>query len=384
MMISKIQMQTIVEEIEKIIHRHINIMDKTGIIIASTDPQRIGTVHEAARILIQKNLPELEISDLPHYEGSRHGINLPIVIQEEVVGVVGITGRLEEVRDLGAVIQKMTEILIMEASQKEQTQLYKRACQTFICRWLFEDSEDDQLELNGKILGIDTELSRIAAVIKPCPIKEDGQDALLAQKLQSSLSDIAASIIQSTPQRNTISVTIGTQLLLLCHTNQYSVAAAMCEQISRRFRELHSALLAVGIGTVGTNRKEIARSCHEAERACYLSANTHGNMIRHYAESELSLLLTSLSPEYKTDFINKIFCGIKGDELRQWMLLLRVFFDSNGSIQMSADQLYIHKNTLQYRLNKLKQKTGYDPRIYSDAFTLNGALILYEALNQVH
>lgn len=91
MIIPRKQMQNIVEELEDTIQKNINIMDETGCIIASSDMSRIGTYHSGAQRVINQSLSELVISEEDNYAGAKNGINLPIIIENEIVGVVGIT-----------------------------------------------------------------------------------------------------------------------------------------------------------------------------------------------------------------------------------------------------------------------------------------------------
>lgn len=123
MIISKRKMQKIAEEIGGIIHKNVNIMDEKGVIIASTDEERIGIEHEAAKKVIAEKLDQLVVGEEGGYAGSKSGINLPIQIKDEIVGVVGITGTEEEVSILGDVIKKMTEILIVEEQRDSQKKM---------------------------------------------------------------------------------------------------------------------------------------------------------------------------------------------------------------------------------------------------------------------
>ena len=91
MYISKLTAQEIVEEIGREIGEHINLMDETGVIIASTDFKRIGNTHEGARKIIREGLPELYITRDMENEMTKMGINLPLIVDDVVVGVVGIT-----------------------------------------------------------------------------------------------------------------------------------------------------------------------------------------------------------------------------------------------------------------------------------------------------
>lgn len=76
----------IVESMKKIINQDINYIDTDGMIIASTNKNRVGTFHGGAkRVLTTKS--ELIISFDDQYEGTKQGINLPVFFQNDIVGV---------------------------------------------------------------------------------------------------------------------------------------------------------------------------------------------------------------------------------------------------------------------------------------------------------
>ena len=59
------------------------------------------------------------------------------------------------------------------------------------------------------------------------------------------------------------------------------------------------------------------------------------------------------------------------------------FFDNNLNISETARQLYIHRNTLVYRLDKLQKSTGLDLRTFDDAITFKIALMVVKYMNYV-
>jgi carbohydrate diacid regulator len=120
MPIAKTFAMQIVEEISGIIHQHINFIDEHGIIIASTDPSRIDSVHMGAKRLIDEGLTQLIIASDHEYPGSRKGINLPITVDEKIVGVIGITGEPQDVAKFGEIIRKFTEMTIRDVTLREQ------------------------------------------------------------------------------------------------------------------------------------------------------------------------------------------------------------------------------------------------------------------------
>ena len=66
------------------------------------------------------------------------------------------------------------------------------------------------------------------------------------------------------------------------------------------------------------------------------------------------------------------------DEVKEYMSLLKAYYKEQGSIQAVSDSLYIHKNTLQYRIGKLKELTGYDVRKPSENPALYMAYLIMQ------
>ena len=79
----------------------------------------------------------------------------------------------------------------------------------------------------------------------------------------------------------------------------------------------------------------------------------------------------------KEEYLRKVFRGCTYEELRRWIGLLEAYFAAEGSIQAAADALYIHKNTLQYRLKRLEELTGYDVRLVSQSTVFYMAMLFF-------
>ena len=128
----------IVTEISDIIGQHVNMMDEHGYIIASTDSERIGTFHEGAATLIENKLEELIIDSDTKFGGSRKGINLPLILNDRIAGVLGVTGEYKEVMKYGQIIKKMTETMMQENAQQEQKKIDDRIHSRFLDEWVLE------------------------------------------------------------------------------------------------------------------------------------------------------------------------------------------------------------------------------------------------------
>lgn len=92
---------------------NINIINEYGEIIASGDSKRVGKTHSGALEVIEKrmSLPYFDFID-NDTESSKPGINMPLFFNDEVIGVVGVTGNPEEINIIANMVKMTTEILI--------------------------------------------------------------------------------------------------------------------------------------------------------------------------------------------------------------------------------------------------------------------------------
>lgn len=105
--------QRVVDMVTTRLDRHVNVMDEHGVIIASSDPARVGTLHHAAAQVVAEGravtvtVPEAGSSDRP-------GVNEPLVIDGRLCGVVGVTGDPREVGQLATVVALGVQLLLAQ------------------------------------------------------------------------------------------------------------------------------------------------------------------------------------------------------------------------------------------------------------------------------
>ncbi|MDW8571891.1 sugar diacid recognition domain-containing protein [Staphylococcus shinii] len=105
----------IVEETAKRTKSNINIMNFNGKIIASFDKSRIGSIHEGARQVLERGKTViLTQEDCEKLQGTQPGINLPIIFQDEIVGVIGITGDPKALLYVADLVKMSTELLLYQ------------------------------------------------------------------------------------------------------------------------------------------------------------------------------------------------------------------------------------------------------------------------------
>lgn len=113
MMLSKQLACQIVEAVHAVVGNDINLINSSGIIIGSTNQQRIGTFHEAGYEVVKTGVP-ISVEEGHRFQGALNGINYPIFLEETPIAAIGITGNPEELKRFGFLITKITEVFLKE------------------------------------------------------------------------------------------------------------------------------------------------------------------------------------------------------------------------------------------------------------------------------
>lgn len=363
MNISKQNAMQIVTEISDIIGQHVNMMDERGKIIASTNPNRIGAFHEGAMRLISEQMEELVVWNDDQYLGARKGVNLPILLDGEITGVVGVTGEHDEVIKYGQIIKKMAEILIRDNELASQKKIDDRIRARFLDEWLFEDTviHSPQLIERGVRLGIDITIPRRVLVAEI-----DGLRGISDNPEGQRMIDNVNKTVRQMMERKPDHVFSKTASLMICLVPDCDTPRmrSLAEEIQQQVRQRYGVSVLIGIDT----RCQILHNAYlRAKKALNICSASRGNLIASYDDLGLEIFIDEISQSAKTEFLHRVFRGFSEEEITVWVRLLQTYFNADGSIERASEQLFIHKNTLQYKLRKLAEQTGYDPRRPSDA-----------------
>ncbi|MBQ8052601.1 MAG: helix-turn-helix domain-containing protein [Lachnospiraceae bacterium] len=131
-------------------------------------------------------------------------------------------------------------------------------------------------------------------------------------------------------------------------------------------------------GTIAEELKELSRSYKEARMAMDVGRIFYaGKRVISYNELGIGRLIYQLPPSLCKMFIQEIFASEEMTEFDQEILTtIGTFFDNNLNVSETARQLFVHRNTLVYRIEKLQKSTGLDIRTFDDAMTLKIALMV--------
>ncbi|MCR5116273.1 MAG: helix-turn-helix domain-containing protein [Lachnospiraceae bacterium] len=134
----------------------------------------------------------------------------------------------------------------------------------------------------------------------------------------------------------------------------------------------------VAYGSAVGEIKEVSRSYKEAKMAMDVGKIffTEREIVA-YSELGIGRLIYQLPVPLCKMFIKEIFGGKSPDEFdEETLVTIMRFFENSLNVSETSRQLYIHRNTLVYRLDKLQKSTGLDLRIFEDAITFKIALMV--------
>ena len=359
MPIAKTFAMQIVEEISGIIHQHINFIDDHGIIIASTDPSRIDSVHMGAKRLIDEGLTQLIIASDDEYPCSRKGINLPIIVDEKTIGVIGITGEPQEVSKFGEIIRKFTEMTIRDVAIREQKEQRDKVLSRFLENWLNDPTYplSAGFEKTAASLGVNPHVHR-RIVVASFAVSELLGSSDLQERLDRATRLLRQRLCDH-PDHHTIR--IGARLVFLILHQPDDRIKDQLQSIIDECLAFYQLQLHLGVDRDAVD-SHLSDAYIQASKALHASMALGASKLLFYRDLHLDLFVHEIPESLKAEFVAKIFGACDANERQSYCTMLKLLYHHNGSIQKTAEELFIHKNTLQYQLNRLHQLTGYDPR----------------------
>ena len=134
----------------------------------------------------------------------------------------------------------------------------------------------------------------------------------------------------------------------------------------------------IALGTVVGELKDVSRSYKEAKMTLDVGKIFYNDRnVVAYSNLGIGRLIYQLPIPLCKMFIKEIFDGKSPDEFdEETLTTINKFFENSLNVSETSRQLYIHRNTLVYRLDKLQKSTGLDLRTFEDAITFKIALMV--------
>lgn len=201
---------------------------------------------------------------------------------------------------------------------------------------------------------------------------DNASDNMALELLKGMYSGLSGDHVTTVDERNIILIK------MLAEEN----VKEQCEMVAHTIVDMMNTEIMqnvhVSYGNVVSEMKDVSKSYKEAKMALDVGKIFYGDKdIVSYATLGIGRLIYQLPVNLCRMFIQEIFGDKIPDELDEETLsTLEKFFDNNLNVSETSRQLFLHRNTLVYRIEKLQKVTGLDVRNFDDAMTLKIALMV--------
>ena len=212
------------------------------------------------------------------------------------------------------------------------------------------------------------EIKRVVFVIEP---KNEG-DILVQETLKGLYATGTKDFVTAIDEKHIILVKS------LQSTDDYPQVEQIAKELVTTLNMEAMVSVRAAYGTIVEELKDVSRSYKEADMALEVGRVFYvEKKILAYNELGIGRLIHQLPASLCEMFLNEVFEDGKADIFEEEELTtVYTFFDNNLNISETARRLYVHRNTLVYRLEKIQKKTGLDVRVFDDALTFKIAMMV--------
>jgi carbohydrate diacid regulator len=343
--------QDIVDRAMAILPCNVNVMDYLGIIIGSGEAERLYTRHEGAQlVLANSRVVEIDSHTAKRLNGVRPGVNLPLMLDHKLVGVLGITGEPDDVRVYGELVKMTAEMLLEHRRQQADQQWRHQRSEDLLSRLLLGDSAAHLID-EAEQLGLQPQLPRQAVLL------ELPEGAAYAGQLAAWLNGRYA---------NSWCVSCEPGLVYWCRAaGKDRDDALLLEQFDEQGWPVQRMATVEPSADLAALREACAAARDLLDYARHVQPE---RKLLRLAAHRLAVLFWRNREDWLARDISEPVMRLQGNG--QLLDTLRAWFDYSGENQACADALGIHRNSLRYRLEKIAEVSGCDPYRTDDLLRL--------------
>ncbi|HHX59250.1 MAG TPA: CdaR family transcriptional regulator [Epulopiscium sp.] len=375
--------QKIVSRVVNILDRNINIIDLKGVVIASSNPARIGTFHEGGRLCAASGAEVIITEQNKHlYRGCKEGINLPIQYKNKTIGIVGITGNPDEIKSYGLLVKELVELIVQEDESRYTREIHGQALRSFILELIMgTGTKDEEIYMSrAKLLGLRDLRQKVIVVgsINDLAKELEEFDEIKVQEARQKLLEFIKSYYQKEEVITFYLYDESFIMLLPSLEDKKEHLRGLRKQILKEFK------IAVNfvISEKCIDYKDYPNNYDKVDRAVVINKNKKNKedviLIEDYG---IQLLIDSISHEDKKQYLDtygKFFSQTKNKLLDELIETVKVYFENNMNIGNASEVLFVHRNTIGYRINKIKEGFGIDVTKSYECMKLYIAICLNE------
>ena len=333
---------------------NINIMNEYAEIIASGDKERIGKIHSGALYAI-KNAKTIEYFNSidSDKESAKPGINMPLIFNNEVIGAVGVTGNPNEIKLIANIVKMITEILIEKEIDLDKKMSKQRALNNYVYKIISKEVIHHTSSINiwAENNNYNFNIERCVCIIK---IEKTNNYQKTIDYITNKIQTI------SYYNKQDIIAYIGNGLFIVIKSFNDTKNKTYNKILELFFNSLKKEIninFAFMCGCIVNRLEDIHNSYEQANFLCEYINNYNGL----YFIDDYILEYIILNEGYINSNIilkNKLALIKKNSSFKETIITMSKY-DMN--INKTCEELNMHRNTILYRMKKIKDILNLDP-----------------------
>lgn len=351
--------QSVIVHMKEATDRLVGVIDADGRIVASSELAVVGTVIADYPLLAEKDDGKIVKAQGKTFRLLDSGN----AQQDYAVFVEG-----ED--EMAKTVCIMAYIAISEARLYFEENHDKRA---FVKNIISDNILPGDIYVRAKDLNFVTDMPRVVLVVRQVGLPE-----------VSALEVLQAMFPE--PQRDFVISVSETDIAVIKEAPNASdtqYATKLAEEIEQKLASELGIKTVIGIGTIARHLRELADRYKEAQVAIDIGKvfDTERSVI-NYENLGIGRLIYQLPTTLCEMFLSEVFKKNPIESLDQETLFtINKFFENNLNVSETSRKLFVHRNTLVYRLEKIKKLTGLDLREFDHAIVFKVALMVKKYLN---
>ncbi|MGB8451315.1 MAG: sugar diacid recognition domain-containing protein [Anaerocolumna sp.] len=356
-MLDSVFAQQFIEKIRKYTDYNINIMDEKGIIIASRTKSRIGTFHEIAYRIIHGEEDEIIVDKNNQFVGVKEGINVAFFYKTKKMGVIGITGEPAEIRPIALIIRMSVETMLEYEIYKEERFQRRNIKEQFLNLILYgENVTEEELKDYADRLNLQEELIRIPILISFI------EKSNLAERIMAGIRER-----HLTSSQDIMSVTRNNCIIIFKHFDGKLLELMQTYKlfIGESISQILQYLKAKGIDYklyMGSFQNSFVNYRISYLHCKWIFDNIKEEKNSYYFYDYLDEYFHKLIPLTELNGIFEVFEKQLDEKfIDNYVEIVSVLAATDYNLAEGSKLIHIHKNTMSYRLDKVRKVLGMNP-----------------------
>lgn len=357
----------ILKELVAYTDNQIGIINNEGIILAHTQETLQGhPCLPASRICHENIVSELTVTyaEADIASNTFPGIYYPVYVQEVLCFILLVHFGIEsDLFSYGKMLRGLCQMTAEKILFSESFRKPNYVLNSFLTDWISGKFADDTKQFFQRASAYQLDISYDAAC------------AVLSLSHSSFNAFMELSLENLFEKFRLLNINYRDQYVLILNSSSMEEITRTLQAFAERLSSVTNRFL-ISVGNVHRST-QLHMSYNEALKVSLRYAKTTYG-IKFYQDEIIQLYLHDAPEHIKKEVTERMFSSYSSQERKNIYELIQTYTECNGSLQQTAKRLFIHKNTVQYRIESLRNHTGYDLRILKDYISLYLACIWLE------